>query len=745
MSKAKYIDPMIGTVGDVVTASVHGGGKTHPGACVPGGMVHVSPDTVTGADNGTGYNYCQDTIEGFSFNHMSGIGWYGDLGNVQIMPIVGETDLRSGSNHEIPFEKGTEGWKSSFTHEKEHAKAGYYSVELERYGIFTEATAAAHTGLLRVTYPQKDDCGLLFNFSRRIAGHADFEHVEIVSDTKLEGYIICTPAGGGFGRGAGRISYNLYFVCELSRPAKDFRFFANEEYQEAGLKSFEHQDVGLIARFDTAEPVVLKCGISYVDLDGARKNLATECQDFDFDGMSAKAFDAWEKAFNSIEVTGSNEVDKTLFYTCLYHTMMDPRITADVDGRIRCASGKIQKVDYTQRTMFSGWDVYRSEFPLLTIMCPEVVNDEVSSLLQIAEEKNSSFPRWEMMGIDSKCMIGDPGLIVVADAYVKGIRNFDGEKAYKYALASNLAKDTLDGKPFDSLHPASKEYLEDAFAEGLLSDTLEFLLSDYALAKFAEALGKKEDAEYFMNRVRRYKENYNPETGFMGPRNAGGSFVPVKGEYDEEGCVESNIFQQSWFAPYDVKGLEELFGSKRMVELLERLFAGADLTALWNDNYNHSNEPCHNITHYFNYIGLAHRTQYWTRRVQKEAYRLGAFGFCGNEDVGQLSAWYVLSSFGLAQICAGKPIYDLNTPLFKTAKMALNPKYHSCAVSNTFEVICDQDPLEYPYIDRVYWNGKELDRLYLTFEEITAGGTLEFKLSVEPCTDKEWKIPENDL
>ena len=200
--KVRYIDPIIGTVGDEQETSFHGGGKTHPGACTPGGMVQLSPDTVTGGDNGTGYNYCQNTIEGFSFNHMSGIGWYGDLGNIQVMPIVGETDLRSGSNEEVPFTKGNEGWKSSFSHDREVAKAGYYSVELDRYNIKAEATASCHTGILRFTYPKSSDAGIIVNLSRRIAGHADFQEVKIIDNSHFEGHIHCTPKGGGFGRGA---------------------------------------------------------------------------------------------------------------------------------------------------------------------------------------------------------------------------------------------------------------------------------------------------------------------------------------------------------------------------------------------------------------------------------------------------------------------------------------------------------------------------------------------------------------
>ncbi len=733
MKRAKYVDPMIGTVGDEQAESFHGGGKTHPGACVPGGVVQLSPDTVTGGDNGTGYNYCHNTIEGFSFNHMSGIGWYGDLGNLQLMPVVGETDLRSGSNQEVPFKKGKIGWKSPFSHENECARAGYYSVILDRYAVKAEATVSAHTGMLRLTYPEKSDARVIFNFSRRIGGHADFERVEIINNQRIEGSIHCTPAGGGFGRGHGNISYNFYFVCEFSAPAKSMRFFSNEKFSRENANSFEDKDAGMVVVFgeDLTEPLLIKCGISYVDLDGARKNLESECPDFDFDGMAENAFNEWEKVFQAVEVEGTDETDLKIFHTCLYHVLLDPRIAADTDGRYVIENKVFEDSDYTHRTMFSGWDVYRSEFPLLTLIRPDIVNDEVNSLLKIADFKNSSFPRWELMNIDAGCMVGDPGLIVVADAYVKGIRRFDAEKAYEIAKASTLCAKELFGKPFKSIRPDCKQYINEAYVPEKLSDTLEYLLADYTLARFAQAMGKTEDAECFMRRAMRYSENFNPDLGFMAPRKKRGKFVKIKDEYDDEGCVESNIYQQSWFVPYDVIGLSKLFGETRTVELLERFFEKAELGALWNEDYNHSNEPCHNITHYFSVLGLPQRTQYWTRRVQKEAYRTGAFGFCGNEDVGQLSAWYVLSALGFAQLCPADDKFYMNTPLFKKAKIKLNAEYHSCAVSDVFTVECDADPLEYPYIRSVSLNGKEIDRPYLTYSEITSGGVLSVNLSKE--------------
>lgn len=745
MEKFRYIDPMIGTVGDEQSESSHGGGKTHPGACTPGGMVQLSPDTVTGGDNGTGYNYCCDTIEGFSFNHMSGIGWYGDLGNLQIMPVTGKTDLRSGSNREIPFKKGTVGWKSPFSHDRETATAGYYSVILDRYNIKAECTVSPHTGMLRFTYPENENAEVIFNFSRRIGGRADFQEITIINDHRIEGKIVCTPKGGGFGHGDGNISYNLFFVCEFSEPAKKMQFFANEEFREEGLMSFSDEDAGLFAEFGKlSSPLYIRCAISYTDIDGARLNF-TETSGFDFDAMKKNAQQMWEDVFSCVDVSSEDETDLKIFYTCLYHALLDPRSARDLDGRFSLECETMKDDSYTHRTMFSGWDVYRSEFPLLTLIRPDMVNDTVNSLLKIAETKNASFAKWELMGIDAKCMVGDPGIIVVADAYVKGIRNFNAEKAFQIGKASANSEKELFGKKFTSVHPDCKQYTENGYVPERLSNTLEFLLADYTLSRFAKAMGNNADEKYFAEKAMKYPENYNPLLRFMAPRKASGRFMFIKGRYDDDGCVESNIFQQSWFVPYDVKGLSRLFGEKRTIRLLETFFRKANLGALWSEDYNHSNEPCHNITHYFSMLGLPHRTQYWTRKVQKEAYRTGAFGFCGNEDVGQLSAWYVLSAIGFAQLCPAYPAYFINTPLFKTAEIKLDRNYHSCSVSETFKVVCDKDPLKFPYIEKAVFNGKEIKNAYLLYDEITSGGVLEFTLSAEPCPDALTKTPESFL
>jgi len=729
MKKTAYVDPMIGTVGDEKQTSAHGGGKTHPGACYPFGMVQLSPDTTTSGDNGTGYNYCQNTIEGFSFNHMSGVGWFGDLGNLQIMPVVGEVDLRSGSNAEVPFEKGTQGWKSPFDHKNEVAKAGYYSVRLDRYNVMCEATVSRHAGQLRFTYPQSAESGLILNFSRRIAGRS--AHQEVTIDRNyIYGRIECDHKYGGFGRGRGGIDYTLYFCLEISKPVTEAVFFENETLCTTGLEKINGEDVHLLIRFETAEQeqVQIRCGISYTDLAGAKNNLEQECPIFDFDGMRERADAAWEDVLQCAAVEGADKTDLTLFYTRLYHAMLDPRTAVDWDGRYRDASGQIITASYDHRTMFSGWDVYRSEFPLLTLLSPQTVNDEINSLLHIAISRNSSFPIWELMGRDSGCMAGDPGALVMADAYLKGIREFDIEKAYEIAIKSAKSESELNGKPFKNTRPHNQTYLENAYKVKDLSSTLEYLITDYALSRLAYALGKNEDYTFLSKRVNSYAQNYNKSLGFMAPRDEEGQFLPVKDEYDRIGCIESNIYQQSMFVPYDIDGLAALFGKERLLALLERLFEKADLTALWNENYNHSNEPCHNLTHYFAALGKPERTQYWTRRVQKEAYRLGAFGFCGNEDVGQLSAWYVLSALGFAQVCMGDERFYLNTPLFRVAHIRLNPRYHACKVAQRFSVVCDNDPLSHPFIEKILLNGEPLERQYLTYGEITNGGTLVLQL-----------------
>lgn len=729
MSNIKYIDPMIGTIG-AVEGQIHGGGKTYPGACAPGGMVQLSPDTITAGDNGSGYNYTDNTIEGFSINHLSGVGWYGDLGNFQVMPVVGQTDLRSGSYQWKPLRKGTVGWKSEFSHDTEVASAGYYAVTLDRYGIRAECTVSTRAGLLRLTYPKTNEGKIIFNLSRRIAGIAEFQSVKIIDNKRLEGFIRCNHKLGGFGYGDGGVDYTLFFCCEMSKAADNFKFFSEEEFIE-GNDYAAGEDIGVIAEFtmEEHEEILLRTGISYIDLDGARNNLEMEISDFDFAKVKKNVENLWEEAISVAAVEGNDEVDKTLFYTCLYHALLDPRTNCDADGRAIQADGTAYKeTRYEPKTVFSGWDVYRSEFPLLTILRPDIATGMINSLLRVAVSENKSLPRWEIFGTNTNIMVGDPGVIVAADACVKGLKTVDDEKLYSICRASCLGETELFGKKFTPIRKEAEDLTHYGYVPGSLSFTLEDLLADFTMSQFAKKMGKKCDEKQFWDRSMWYKKSFNPETGFMGPKDKEGNFIPVKNEYDTTGCVEANILQQSWFVPHDPLGLMELYGRERFETLLEGYFQKADLSLLWNEEYNHSNEPVHHNPYLFHYIGKPERTQYWVRKIQKEAYKKSPAGFCGNEDVGQLSAWYVLSAVGFGQPCQAVPEYYMNTPLFEKITVKLDKTYLPCSVSDTFTVRCSADPLEYPFIDKVYLNGKEVDRTYLTYEEITNGGVLEVVL-----------------
>lgn len=729
MGNVKYIDPMIGTIG-AVEGHIHGGGKTYPGACLPGGMVQLSPDTITAGDNGSGYNYTNDTIEGFSINHLSGIGWFGDLGNFQVMPVVGDTGLRSGTYQWLPLTKSERGWCSEFSHTSEVATAGYYAVTLDRYDIRVECTTSMRAGIMRVTYPESGTARLIFNLPRRIAGRAEFQSVEIIDNKRLEGFIRCDHKYGGFGYGDGHVDYTLYFCCELSEAADNVKIFSAEEYIDAN-NSAQGEDIGVMVEFsaEANREILLRTGISYVDLDGARKNLDAEIPDFDFDRVKNDAEKAWDEAISIVDIECSNEKDKTLFYTCLYHALLDPRLNCDTDGRSIQADGTIYTEErYAPRTVFSGWDVYRSEFPLLTIIRPDMVTDTINSLLRISLSGNQALPRWEIFGINTDIMVGDPGVIVAADAYVKGLKSVDDEKLYDICRASCLGDKELFGKPFAPIRKEADDLTRLGYVPGSLSFTLEDLFADFTMSQFARKMGNEADEKLFYDRSMWYKKSFNPKTGFMGPKDENGEFIPVENEYSETGCVEANILQQSWFVPHDTMGLIELYGRERFETLLEGYFEKADMTQLWNVEYNHSNEPVHHNPYLFHYIDKPERTQHWVRKIQKEAYDTTPTGFCGNEDVGQLSGWYVLSALGFGQPCLGVSEYFINTPLFKKATVSLDKKLHSCKIDNTFTILCDEDPQEFPYISEIYLNGKKKDKNYLTFEEITNGGILEMRL-----------------
>ena len=731
----EYVNPMIGTIGDMTKTSQHGGGKTHPGAVYPFGMVQFGPDTFEGGDNGSGYSYHHTTIDGFSINHLSGIGWYGDLGNFQVMATTGALNLLSSTYRDAFTVRDDRGYESDFRHETEVAQAGYYAVTLDTYGIRAETTTSLHTGMIRMTYPENELRRVQINLARRIAGRSAMQELEVIDDHTIEGVIHCPCSHGGFGRGHGNVSYDLYFHAEFSEDWEMYGVWDQNAPVKDKKKYYSGEELWFYSEYaPSAQELVLKVGISYINLDGARYNFDAEAADCSFDQMFALNQAAWEKELSSVKVTGVDEEKLTVFYTALYHTLLDPRVHSDANGNYLSADGIVRNSSsVVKRTVFSGWDVFRSEMPLLTIIKPNHVNDIIRSLIDIAEHKNISFPRWELFGHETGCMVGDPGIIVTVDAYLKGIRDFDIEKAYEICLktAFDPSSDRKNAEDMNTL----------GYVPERISETLENVFADYCISLFASAMGDQENAEIFSKRAQNYRKIFDAELGWMRRKSADGTWCEWINEYDEKGCVESNIFQQSWFVPHDPQGLIRLMGRERFIERLCRLMMESDLSAMWNQAYNHPNEPCHHIIHMFIDAGMPWQTQYWVRRVQNEAYNTTEYGYCGNEDVGQLSAWFVLTALGIHVMAPGSGIYHVNTPLFQHAEIRLSDEYHPRKVADTLVIETDLDPTTHTYIKGIIVNGKRINRAWLCWDEIVNGGVIRFELSDFPDTEWASELP----
>lgn len=726
-----YVNPIIGAVtyGEL-TEDIHGFGKTFPGAATPFGLVQLSPDTYTGGDNGSGYSWNHKTIEGFSFTHMSGVGWYGELGNFLVMPTTGELFTSKGSE-----ENPEEGYRSRFSHETEHATAGNYSVHLTDYDIKTELTASPHAGMIRFTYPENEESRIQIDLARRVGGTSTEQYIRVEDDQSISGWMKCTPQGGGWGNGDGRADYTVYFYCQFSHPLEDFGIWSAEipdtwvrkrdeineaYYQEAvanaevfpGKREMQGKHLGFYSNFSTreGEEVLLKCGISFVDMDGARKNLEHDIGHWDFDRLSAEARNLWSDALDCVKIEGGTEEDKIKFYTALYHTMIDPRDFSDVDGSFPGADGKIHQAEgFTYRTVFSGWDVFRSQFPLQTIINPSLVNDEISSLMHMADVSGRAYlPRWEIVNSYSGCMLGNPAVSVILDAYEKGIRNFDVERAFEYCRSS---VDRFGNMPL-------------GYTPNSLSHTLEYAYTDWCVGKFAESLGKKDLAGEYFKRGQFYRNLWNEEVNWFRAKDEQGEWMEWLGRtVHEQGTIEANPLQQGWFVLHDVEGLKALMGGAEnfKAELLD-FFENTPEDMLWNDYYNHPNEPVHHVPFLFNEAGMPEQTQYWTRKICDTAYGIDAFGLCGNEDVGQLSAWFVLAAMGIHPVCPGDNKYQITSPLFSKIEIRLDEDYYG---KNTFTISAPDNSKENIYIQSLTLNGKALDRFWISHDEIVKGGELK--------------------
>ena len=734
-----YVNPFVGASTNTEAAGAyHGLGKTFPGAATPFGMVQLSPNTITGGDNGSGYSYEHETIEGFAFTQMSGIGWYGDLGNFLVMPTIGTMHTNSGK------ENGVKGYRSHYDKESETAGAGYYSALLSDYQILAEATASPHCGILRFVYPQSNQSRIQIDLARRVGGTSTFQTVKVIDDYTISGKMECTPEGGGWGNGDGNANYTVYYYARFSKPLKAYgvwnvaipdgqnrrrEFTESSEFQQLtakaeiirNIREYEGKHIGFFTEFETEanEEVFFKSGISFVSEDGAKQNLEAEISNWDFDAVRLQTRDLWDNALSKIKITGGTDNQKMIFYTSLYHTMIDPRSFADVDGKYPGADGKIHTTDqFTKRTIFSGWDVFRSQMPLQTIINPTLVNDMLMSLTTLAEESGREYyERWEFLNAYSGCMVGNPAISVLADAYAKGICRFDMEKAYRYA--DNTSKMFGNSELGYTPNPTS------------ISKTLEYAYTEWCMSHLAEALGKPDDATYYAKLSRSYENLYDKEKHSFRPRKSDGSFEawPAEGKLHEGyGTMESNELQQGWFVPHDIEGMTELMGGTgQVIADLDDMFAKTPTDFLWNAYYNHANEPVHHVPFLYNRLGQPWKTQKWSRFICDKAYHNKVEGLVGNEDVGQMSAWYVLAACGIYPVCPGDTRYEITSPVFEEVNISVGN-------GKTFVIKAQGNTANTPYIQSAKLNGKDHPACYLDYKDIMNGGVLELEMGGKPNT-----------
>ncbi|GAB3931940.1 GH92 family glycosyl hydrolase [Mucilaginibacter myungsuensis] len=743
---ADLVNPFIGASTSVAGAGVyHGLGKTFPGAATPYGMVQVSPNTITGGDNGSGYSYEHTSIEGFAFTQMSGIGWYGDLGNLLTMPTTGKLKTAKGKDG------SKDGYRSAYNKASEKGGAGYYRVTLTDYNIKAEAAAAPHSGILRFTFPKNEQSRIQIDLARRVGGTSVLQYVKVVDDHTIQGWMKCTPDGGGWGDGDGHADYTVYFYAQFSKPLKKYGVWSadipdgqsrhlndvsSDKYQQLianaavlpGVKEKEGKHLGFYTEFATRanEQVVMKSGISFSSIAGAKANLNAEIKDYNFDIVKTKAKQLWNNALTKVNITGGTTEQRKVFYTALYHTMIDPRNMEDVNGMYPGGDGKPHtSTGFTKRTIFSGWDVFRSQMPLQTIINPSLVNDMISSLVTLAGEKKKDYlERWEFMNAYSGCMIGNPAIPVIADAYAKGIRNFDVQKAYDLSVGS-----------VEKFGNGTKGYTPEGLS---ISLTLEYAYTEWCTAQLAKAMNQTGDYQKYTERAQSYKNIFDPTVGWFRPRDKDGKWLAWDGPQTRlkqgYGTIESSPYQQGWFVPHDVDGMALLMGGRaKTIADLEDMFNKTPDDMMWNDYYNHANEPVHHVPFLFNRLGHPWLTQKWTRAICDRAYKNKVEGLVGNEDVGQMSAWYVLAAGGLHPVCPGDTRQEITAPVFDKVAYRLDKAY---AKGSAFTIVAKNNSPKNVYIQSAKLNGVNYNKCYIDYKNIADGSTLELTMGPQP--NKNW-------
>ena len=697
----KYVDPFVGTGGH---------GHTFPGATTPFGMVQLSPDTrLEGWDGCSGYHFSDNYIYGFSHTHLSGTG-VSDYGDLLLMPS-GAKNWHNGS-------KSSGGYRQYFSHKNEMASPGFYQVYLDSLDLVASMTASPRTGIHQYQYSLQHPQYLAI----------DLAHRDEVLSADLELLDAYTLRGHRHSKEWAQ-DQRLYFYIKLSHPIKSVLHKEGEAIENAFDFEYRKNLQMAYLKFDNPEnsPVEIKVGISAVDQDGAFQNYMAEAAGKSFNQMRFEAEKLWRDQLLKIKVAAKEQGDLINFYSSLYHSMIAPNLYQDVDGRYRGMDLEIhQDTTFNYYTVFSLWDTFRAAHPLYTIIEPERSVDFVKTLLAKFDE-GGIMPIWDLASNYTGCMIGYHGVSVIADAYLKGLDGFDAQKALQ-AMKHSALQDHLGLKSYKALSFIPLEIESES-----VSKTLEYAYDDWTIAQMAKALGQTEDYHEFIKRAQNYKSVFDPKTGFMRARQYNGWFSPFDPYEVNFNYTEANAWQYRFFVPHDVEGLIELMGGPNNFEReLDKLFSTGsvttgrdqvDITGLIGQ-YAHGNEPSHHMAYLYHYVQKPYKSQERIRQILTQLYSPTPDGISGNEDCGQMSAWYILSSLGLYPMAPGNPEYLLGSPLVDRAEIQVGDQ--------TFKIIAYNNERDHPYVQSVKLNGASWDKSYIPHSALTQGGVLEFFMSDEP-------------
>lgn len=705
----QFVDPRIGTGGH---------GHVFYGANVPYGFIQLGPTSIPQSwDWVSGYHVSDSTVIGFPHTHLSGTG-IGDLHDINVMPVVGEVTYSRGDASS--YETGL--WSYS-DRSKEVVTPGYYRTHLSRYNVDVELTATKRVGFHKYTFLGNESPAIVFDMVNGGCWDKTTEAViRVVNDSTVSGY--------RYSKGWAD-DQRVFFRAEFSRKFDNVEFIVNDSVKEGDMA----KDAQLFARVNFAagnqEPVYMKVALSPTSEEGAQLNMQTELSGWDFEKTIADAKAAWNKELNKVKVYTTDEASKKIFYTSLYHTLFAPSEFCDVNGDYYGADKQMHKGEgFVNYTTFSLWDTYRAAQPLMTILHPEKMSDIINTMLHIHQQQGK-LPVWHLMGCETNCMVGNPGVPVVADAILKDIKGFDTELAFKALKESSMLPERgMEHRIEYGFIPADK------MTEAIAYD-MEYAIADWAVAQAAQKLGKQEDYEYFLKRSKSYKNYFDASTGFMRGKMLDGSwrtpFSPYASSHREDDYCEGNAWQYTWLVPHDVEGLVECFGSKEaFVNKLDSLFlangdmgeaSSPDISGLIGQ-YAHGNEPSHHTVYLYTLVGQPWKTADRIKEILHTMYTDQPDGLSGNEDVGQMSAWYILSSFGFYQVEPAGGKFVFGYPNFDKVEIAVP--------AGKFVIERENKGQQNNYIQGIVFNGTEYKKPWIEYADIMKGGELKFLMGDEP-------------